>query len=226
MLNQKFQSRYRDRFECLHIGCGLNTPENWLNVDASPSLRISKIPMVGSLLSKLFNWPKWPPNAKYGNIVQGLASVEKESCDLIFTAHVLEHLSLDDFHAALDKTSWYLKSGGFLRVVVPNLEYFIEAYALAKTDQNSQAQASIHFMQNTLLGVKASRTHYSSRFKEAFSNSKHQWMWDQQSLITAIEQHSFSIVRPCVYGDWSDDRFSEVERKHDYRCAIGVEAQK
>jgi hypothetical protein len=29
---------------CLYIGCGLNTPQGWENIDASAALIISKIP--------------------------------------------------------------------------------------------------------------------------------------------------------------------------------------
>lgn len=215
----------KDEVKFLHIGCGLNAPQNWFNIDASPSLRISRLPVVGSVASKLLNFPKWPTQAKYGNIVLGL-DTQKEYYDLVFAAHVLEHLSLNDFHVALDNIFYYLKPGGFLRVIVPDLEIFIKNYTLSKMDQSSQDQASISFMQDTLLGVKLARSSYFSRLKEAFSNSKHQWMWDQESLVKAVKDHSFSRVRPCVYGDWSNERFSEVEREKDYHLAVGIEARK
>jgi hypothetical protein len=215
----------KDEVKFLHIGCGLNAPKSWLNIDASPSLRISRFPVVGSVASKLLNFPEWPTQAKYGNIVLGL-NAQKEYCDLVFAAHVLEHLSLNDFHVALKNIFYYLKPGGFLRIIVPDLEVFAKSYISSKRDQSSQDQASISFMQDTLLGVKSTRSSYFSRLKEAFSNSKHQWMWDQESLVKAVKDHSFSVVRPCVYGDWSDERFSEVEREKDYRFAVGIEAQK
>jgi hypothetical protein len=35
---------------CLHIGCGLNSIDGWLNIDASPTLKISKIPILGNYI--------------------------------------------------------------------------------------------------------------------------------------------------------------------------------
>lgn len=112
---------------CLHIGCGLNAPDSWDNIDASPSLVLTTLPAIGLVLPKVAKLPNWPKNAKYGNIVKGLR--QREECyDLAFAAHVLEHLTLSDFHLAVENIKSYLKPGGTLRVIVPDLEASTKAY--------------------------------------------------------------------------------------------------
>lgn len=112
---------------CLHIGCGLNIPDSWENIDASPSLILSKVPVLSSLLLILNRRPNWQKSVKYGDVIKGL-NYQENSCDLIFAAHVLEHLSLSDFHLALDNIYSYLKPGGIFRFIVPDLKQYIDLY--------------------------------------------------------------------------------------------------
>lgn len=112
---------------CLHIGCGLNTPERWENIDASPTLIISKVPILGYLILSHINGPDWSKSVKYGNIVTGLKD-KNNSCDLIFASHVLEHLSLADFHIAIENIYKYLKLEEIFRFIVPDLKQYVDTY--------------------------------------------------------------------------------------------------
>jgi len=211
---------------CLHFGCGLNAPAGWENIDASSSLRIAKLPLIGEACGKTFNFPAWQTNnTKYGDVVRGL-SCPKEQYELVFSAHVLEHLSLEDFHSAISNVSLYLKPNGIFRTIVPDLDQYIQEYVSLRSDEKTKETASIQFLERSLLGRKSTRATALSRIKQGLSNGNHQWMWNKDSLVSAISSHRFSDVRLCMYGDWSDQRFSQVERKDDYYFAIGIEARK
>ena len=41
----------------VQYGCGLSAPHEWLNFDASPILRLQKLPLLGQLVGG----PKFPP---------------------------------------------------------------------------------------------------------------------------------------------------------------------
>ena len=209
----------------IHIGCGANTPKSWDNIDASPSLLLVRLPIIGILLSKSFKLTNWSANARYANIVKGL-NCEKESYDLAFSAHVFEHLSLEDFHTAINNVKHHLKPGGYFRLIMPDLKQYIDQYEELRLNENTKNNASIHFMMKTYLGTVNTRTSLTGRLREAFSNYKHQFLWDQPTLMSTLAEHSFSKVRPCYYGDWSDNRFSQIERQNDYDLAFGVEIQK
>ena len=73
----------------IQYGCGLCAPKEWLNFDVSPTLRIQKTPVLGSLLKPVLN-TTFPPNVKYGDIVRGLP-VKDESAKAVYCSHTLEH---------------------------------------------------------------------------------------------------------------------------------------
>jgi hypothetical protein len=210
---------------CLHIGCGLHAASGWENIDASPSLRISKIPIVGRFVLSVSHGPNWPKTVKYGDVVKGIINKENR-CQLIFAAHVLEHLTLPDFRVALTNIYSYLEPGGTFRFIVPDLKQYIDTYIKYYSDTALSIKASEEFMEGSLLGSIGSRKSLYNRLREALSNSKHQWMWDEPSLLNSVTKHGFKSVRKCEYGDWSDSRFSMVETKDKYGFAIGIEAIK
>src|SRR6478609_9406318 len=91
----------------VQYGCGLSAPKEWKNFDGSPTLRIQKIPIIGSVLKSKLN-VTFPSNVLYGDIVKGLP-VNANSCDGIYCSHILEHLSLQDFRQALKNSFEILK---------------------------------------------------------------------------------------------------------------------
>lgn len=215
----------KTRGTCLHIGCGLNTPIDWENIDASPSLRISQVPIIGRFILSRNHGPNWSNRVGYGDIVKGLKGKDN-SCELIFAAHVLEHLSYADFHVAVKNIYQYLQPGGTFRFIVPDLRYYIDTYIQQFNDQSRSPQAAQHFLEESLIGCQKSRKNLYLRIIEALSNSRHQWMWDEPSLIQVLSQQGFQSVRQCQYGDWSDSRFDLVEKLENYSNAIGIEAIK
>ncbi|NEO68915.1 methyltransferase domain-containing protein [Moorena sp. SIO3H5] len=209
----------------LHIGCGLTAPKYWLNIDTSLTLKISKIPILGNQLITLIRAPKWPKNIYHGDIVKGL-KIDHNQCDIIYASHVLEHLSLSDFNIAMSNIYSYLKPGGIFRAVVPDLEQHIAIYIKQRSDSTLSENAAHHFMETSWLGHKGKRSSVYDRLQEAFSNSRHQWMWDEASFKNAFAQHGFKNIRKCNYGDWSDERFSDVESEDRLSNAICIEGTK
>ncbi|MBP0020683.1 MAG: methyltransferase domain-containing protein [Cyanobacteria bacterium SBLK] len=210
---------------CLHIGCGLVIAEGWKNIDASPSLRLVKLPIIGRFLIPIFNLPEWSPNAQYGNIVKGL-DITPNSCDLIYASHVLEHLSIIDFHLAMERIFSYLKPHGIFRAVVPDLEHLINIYIRERKEEKGASEAAINFMTNSLVGHWGTRKSVGDRLREMFSNNRHQWMWDEPSLKEAFFEHGFTDVRGCQYQEWRDDRFASVEHPANFENAICIEGIK
>ena len=146
-----------DNGNCLHIGCGLVAPESWKNVDASPTLVISKIPLLEKIILSLVDGLFWPENVEYGNILEGMR-IKENSCDLVFASHVLEHLSYSDFHTALNNIYKYLKPGGIFRFIVPDLKKYVDNYLVQYSDINIASKASVNFMKDTCTGCSNSRS--------------------------------------------------------------------
>lgn len=205
----------------VQYGCGLSAPEGWKNFDASPTLRLQKIPLIGMIAKNKVNFP---PAVKYGDIIKGLPGIASNSCDGIYCSHVLEHLSLKDFRLALKNTYDLLKPGGIFRCVLPDLEWSIHQYLEEK--KTDAAQASIHFMETTLLGVDERPRGLKENIINFYGNSNHLWMWDKDSLKQELINAGFSSVRPCKYADSSDSNFKNAEDESRFIAAIAFESIK
>ncbi|NBX70076.1 MAG: methyltransferase domain-containing protein [Proteobacteria bacterium] len=193
-------------------------PNGWVNYDASPTLKFERIPILGKIYTK--NSQRFPKNVKFGDIIRGLPH-EKSSVQGIFCSHVLEHLSLEDCRKALRNTFEYLKPGGIFRLVVPDLEHALKEY-----EKDKSPEASIHFMENTLLGKSCRRGIMRQIIECVFGNSKHLWMWDEKSMKKELLNAGFFRVRRAEYGDSPDPRFKEVENEDRFLNCLALEAEK
>jgi len=207
----------------VQYGCGLSAPAEWTNFDASPTLRIQKTPLVGSLLKSRLN-VTFPNNVKYGDIVAGLP-IAAESCDGLYCSHVLEHLSLQDFRAALKNSYKILKKGGIFRCIVPDLEKLAKEY-ISSLEQ-SDAQASIKFVgYNTILGTESRPKGFKGLINNFLGNANHLWMWDHLSLAEELKKAGFINIRKCKYNDSSDPMFKQVEDPVRFEGAVALECSK
>lgn len=203
----------------LNIGCGALAPEGWLNIDASPALRASKVPLLGRLVR--LDPEHIAPNAVYRDIVAG-PPLEPRSCDLIFASHVLEHLSLADAHIMLDRVFVALRYGGIFRVIVPDLDAYVRDYIL-----NPGAGAASAFMTRSGIGATRSRVGLRARMREALSNARHQWMWTGASLQREMEAFPrMHVTVRCGHEDVGDQRFLAVEQAKRHVNAVCLEAKK
>jgi hypothetical protein len=200
----------------VQYGAGNQAVQGWLNFDASPTLRIQKIPLIGRLLRSKLNCI-FDDDVLYGDIIKGLP-IKANSVDGLFCSHVLEHLSYSDFSTALNNSFKYLKRGGVFRIIVPNLEYYIDRYQTSLTSDNEdeRAKAAIEFCIGTCFGIKGSRSTLSRRLNDVFANSAHRWMWDYLSLTQALSEHGFINIKKFQRGDCADEMFLRPERLHQF----------
>lgn len=202
----------------VQYGCGLSAPASWTNFDASPTLRIQRLPLVGGLFTR--RGPQFPQNVLFGDIIRGLP-IEPASCQGLYCSHVLEHLSLDDLRTALKNSFASLKPGGIFRLVLPDLEESARQYLASKHEQ-----PAIHFMEETSLGKHQRPRGLSGVMREWYGNSKHLWMWDYPSLAAELKRVGFTDIRRAAFGDSSDPHFKDVEDADRWDKCLGIECKK
>lgn len=205
----------------VQYGCGLCAPDGWINFDASPTLLVGRVPVIGALLPR--KGPKFPPNVRFGDVRRGLP-VETASCRAVYASHVLEHLALDDFNKALAETFRILRPGGIFRLVVPDLEAAARKYLDNLITKGSDA-API-FMRETHLGWERRPKGLGQFLREWLGNSRHLWMWDYRSLSAALQQHGFVDIRRAQFGDSSERAFAFVEDPGRFVDACAMEARR
>lgn len=206
----------------VQYGCGLSAPKEWTNFDASPTLRLQKTPVLGTLIKSQLS-VVFPDNVRYGNVVKGLP-IRDNSCDGVYCSHVLEHLSLNDFRLALKNTYKVLKPGAIFRCIVPDLEVLARAY-VDKLNEGGE-QASIKFVHDTLLGLQQRPTGMKGIVTAVLGNSHHLWMWDHKSMISELEKAGFKNIRKCEFNDSEDEMFKLVESKERFENAVSLECRK
>jgi hypothetical protein len=200
----------------VQFGAGNQSVPGWVSFDASPTLVIQNIPILGQLLRPKLNCI-FDKEIKYGDIVKGLP-IADESVDGLFCSHVLEHLSYADFSTALNNSYRYLKKGAIFRIVVPDLEWYVRQYVQSKQSSSSleKARASSTFMKGTCLGLEESRMTLRRRLSGAFGGSGHRWMWDYDGLSTALADHGFADIKRFTQGHSEDEMFLRPERDHQF----------
>ena len=105
----------------LNIGCGYITHPEWINLDIAPT-----DPIV-----KSFDFRRGLPSAS-------------ESIDACYSSHVLEHARLEEAKFLIQDCFRVLKSGGIVRIVVPDLELIVREYLkylekVSQGDRTSEA---------------------------------------------------------------------------------------
>jgi SAM-dependent methyltransferase len=203
----------------VQYGCGLSCPDGWINFDASPTLRLQRLPSIGRLFRS--DATVFPAGVRYGDIVKGLP-VANASVQGIYASHVLEHLSYADFWTALDNTFRLLRPGGIFRLVVPDLEARAQKYI--REVELGHAEANAWLMRTTGLGQEHRPRTLKALLGGMFGGSRHLWMWDQQSLAAALEKTGFDSIRRCRFGDCDDEAFRSVENPDRfYDSNAGIE---
>lgn len=207
----------------VQYGCGNFAPEEWINFDASPTLRIQRIPFIGRMVRNKLNLV-FSSNVRYGDIIKGLP-VGEGQCYGVYCSHVLEHLSLSDFRITLKNTFKILQNGGIFRCVIPDLEYYAREYI--RSLDNGEKLASIKFIgKDTILGLDKRPRGWRELLISYFGNSHHLWMWDSKSLTEELKNAGFTQIRLCKFNDCEDEMFRYVEDPERFENAVAMECRK
>jgi SAM-dependent methyltransferase len=167
----------------------LCAPDEWLNFDSSPTLRIEKIYGIGRFIRK--NPHQFPRNVRFGDIIRGLG-LPDNSADAVYASHVLEHVALEDLQKALDNTLKLLKPSGIFRFVVPDLGWRARQYV--SSFEIGDAMAASTFVQRCHFGREGKPKTFIAKLSLVFGQSTHLWMWDEFSMRKALVDAGFGQV--------------------------------
>ncbi len=95
----------------INLGCGNRYLSNWYNFDYTS--RSSEIVACD---------------------IRKSIPLSDNCADLVYSSHFLEHLTYEEARTTLLESNRVLKNNGILRVVVPNLEYYVNLYAKSISD--------------------------------------------------------------------------------------------
>jgi SAM-dependent methyltransferase len=109
----------------LNLGCGSHVPEGWINVDYALGARMMKIPFFKSINRKirLFDLD-WNRNVYLHDLNRRFPWPDS-SVDVVYSSHNMGYVDAKLF---LSECFRVLRSGGIIRVVVPDLRHVVDEY--------------------------------------------------------------------------------------------------
>jgi predicted SAM-dependent methyltransferase len=193
---------------CVNIGCGTSAADGWYNIDNSPTIVMSRLPLVRRLLRT----PAWPNNVHHRNVLKGLPFAEGR-VDFIYSSHTFEHFTYEQSLALTKECLRVLKPGGILRIVVPDLARLVDDYLA-----DPAPMASHRLIQRLLLG---------HTWRDLLHpGAHHSQMFDARSLIAMMREAGFkNPVRSC-FGESLIPSVLSVELESRKSESLYVEAEK
>lgn len=215
----------------LNLGCGLQCPEGWINIDSSMGARLSKHPTFSNILHSLIpsSWgvlpnKDWPANVKWMDITKRFP-FESNAIHCVYSSHTFEHLTYSEAAAVLKESYRVIKPGGVIRIIVPDLEQMIDGYILNKKNIPDQAARklfndSLYFeipIPDSLMGM------LKFYFKK---KNNHAFLYDKEGLKYQLTQAGFTDIRSCSFGESRIENIIEIDNPDRFKGAICLEAIK
>ena len=219
----------------LHLGCGLNTPEGWLNLDGSWNARLAKRPTVRKLLGRrrfvpeeLLNTP-WNPDV-FVHDVRKPMPFDDGTFSAVYASHLLEHLYQDEARRLLAECFRILRHGGVIRIVVPDLQAIVRTYlSSAETGADGTPRADRLNEQLSMRSPRAQQGNILYRIYSCLVDfHSHKWLYDVESLVFYLRQTGFvdASERECHQSRIEDIEQIELADRILDGAGVCVEAVK
>lgn len=217
----------------IHLGCGLKTPQGWVNVDGSWNAWLAKYPKFKRLLKHLHLIPEkyfdipWNPDIVIYDVRRCLPFPDN-SAEAVYASHLLEHLYLDEEEFLLRECFRVLCPGGTLRVVVPDLKAIIEEYMREWEPEGGKkinhCRAAERLNQRLLLrDISAPKGSIYFRLYCLLKDYHlHKYMHDVNSLRVLFEKTGFREVAEMNYLQSRIGNIGDIEEKECLAKGAGV----
>lgn len=192
----------------INIGCGLSGIAGWYNLDNSPTITLSRIPLVRRLLKT----PAWPRDVRRCDVRKGLPFGDGR-VRYIYSSHTFEHFTYDASLAIARDCRRALEPGGILRVVVPDLELIAREYLVDEKPLAAQTFVS-----------RLSLNHSLQDFVHPGSN--HSQMFDSRALVHMLRRAGFENVEVSSYCKSAIPEINLIELEVRRNESLYVEARK
>lgn len=161
---------------CVNLGCGPTPFDGWVNVDIS---RGPGIDVVWDLRRAL--------------------PFRDESCSLIFSEHVIEHLSREDAERLLRECHRILQRGGILRLSTPDAGRYLRSYA-----GDGEFLRHPNFQQP----IETPLDRINMMMRE---DGQHLWVYDSASLLLLLRRVGFASAIEQQFGVSQHPRMQNID---------------
>lgn len=197
----------------LHLGCGLNSPVDWLNVDGSAQVWFAQHPKLRQLLVAMRVYPAsqaaipWPSNVLRLDLRRPLP-FPTGVFEAVYSSHTLEHLYRTQAESLVRECFRVLQPGGVCRLVLPDLEAAVRRY-LTRLSGGAAGGAGDQLMEELLVHPASPPVGLLGWYHRVLGFHQHKWMYDAAGLRRLLTVAGFvEVTNPaCCQG-----RLPDVER--------------
>jgi len=192
----------------INIGCGVSGVPGWVNLDNSPTILLSRLP----LLKRWLAIPAWPRDVLRRDVRRGLPFPD-DSVSYIYSSHTFEHFAFDESLALGKECFRVLKEGGILRVVVPDLALVVKEYLADPSDLASHRFLDRLSIRQSLRDIVHPGSHHSQ-------------MLDARSLTCLLRRAGFAEPEVSSFRQSAMPDIEAIELDIRKRESLYVEARK
>lgn len=195
----------------VNVGSGPSNPSGWINIDGSAQAWFAAHPVFARTAALLTGRQvgHWPKGVVYRDVRRGLGFAPA-SVAAVFSSHFVEHLYRDEALGFLRDAHRALRSGGVLRVIVPDVaaivDWYLERRSQPPAGQSPAArpEAASDVLMG-LLGVHAPRRSPGrgllALYRRRTDFDSHKWMYDADGLVALFREAGFEDPAPRKHLD-------------------------
>lgn len=210
----------------LNLGSGPSGVNGWLNYDIGVLPWLSKHPRLRRLICLLHLLPKnydvaWPQIELVD--VRKRFPLEHNSVDYIYCSQVLEHFERYDASKVLKESFRVLKTGGIIRISVPDIDKMLANYLENKKVNPEEAAREINVLwwgyekdiEPSMIG-KISK----------FFIRDHQWHYNVSSMKKLLSEAGFRGTKAFSFRKGETPDLNRVEIEIHKKHSLYLEAKK
>jgi SAM-dependent methyltransferase len=213
----------------LNLGCGLQCPAGWINIDSSIGARLSKFPILSRVLHAVIpkSWGilpnvNWPANVKWMDITKRFCFADN-SVDVIYTSHTIEHLTYDEAAFVFKECFRVLKMGGLIRVIVPDLSVMVNSYINNRTQAPHLAAKKL--LDDTFYFEIPIPKGFLQLLKFHFrKKNNHYFLYDHEGLAHQLALAGFIDTVSCKCNESKIANIDNIDIESRFQGAICLES--
>lgn len=188
LIDHQIVKKYQNRTDIrkLHIGCGDNILEGWLNSDYCPR---------STAILHLDATQPFPPGIN--------------EFDYVFSEHMIEHISYSQGLVMLKECYRVLKDNGTIRISTPDFLFLINLYQDINCDLHKKY---IKWATDYYIG---DAPYYDAIFviNNFLRDWGHKFIYDEKTLRLSLEKAGFTRITKCALNQSEDDSLRNLENE-------------